>query len=32
LKAVTVTGNGHTVQALPIEETKEILRAHGVLR
>jgi D-aminopeptidase len=32
LKAVTTTGNGHTVEALPIEETREILKAHGVLR
>ncbi|MGO9012671.1 MAG: P1 family peptidase [Bryobacteraceae bacterium] len=32
LKAVTMTGNGHTVQALPIEETREILKAHGVLQ
>ena len=31
LKAVTITGNGHTVQALPIEETREILKAHGAL-
>ena len=32
LQAVTTTGNGHTVQALPIEKTKEILRKHAVIR
>jgi D-aminopeptidase len=32
LKAVTVTGNGHTVQALPIERTVEILEKYGVIR
>lgn len=31
LKAVTVTGNGHTVQALPIDRTVEILKRHGVI-
>ncbi len=31
LKAVTVTGNGHTVEALPIERTVEILRRHAVI-
>ncbi len=31
LKAVTISGNGHTVEALPIERTREILRKHGVL-
>jgi D-aminopeptidase len=30
-KATTMTGNGHTVEALPIEKTVEILKAHGVL-
>lgn len=30
-KATTMTGNGHTVEALPIEKTVEILRAHGVI-
>ena len=30
-KAVTTTGNGHTVQALPIERVREILRAHGAI-
>jgi D-aminopeptidase len=32
LRAVTVTGNGHTVAALPIERTKEILRKYGAIR
>jgi len=32
LKAETVTSNGRTVQALPIEETREILRRYGVVR
>ena len=31
LRAVTITGNGHTVQALPIGRTVEILRRHGAL-
>jgi D-aminopeptidase len=30
-KATTMTGNGHTVEALPIEKTVEILKAHGVI-
>jgi D-aminopeptidase len=32
LKATTMTGNGHTVEALPIEKTVEILEAHGVIK
>jgi len=32
LRAVTMTGNGHTVEALPIERTVAILRRHGALR
>jgi D-aminopeptidase len=32
LKAVTTTGNGRTVEALPLEATLEILRRHGVLK
>jgi len=32
LKAQTVTSNGRTVEALPIEETTEILRRYGVIR
>lgn len=32
LKATTMTGNGHTVEALPIEKTVKILQRHGVLR
>jgi D-aminopeptidase len=31
LKAVTVTGNGHTVEALPIARTVQILREHRVI-
>lgn len=31
LKATTVTGNGHTVEALPIDKTLTILRKYGVL-
>ncbi|HEY7426491.1 MAG TPA: P1 family peptidase [Gemmataceae bacterium] len=30
-RATTVTGNGHTAEALPIERTVELLRKHGVL-
>ena len=32
LQATTVTSNGHTVQALPIERTLEILKRHGAVR
>jgi len=32
LRAVTTTGNGHTVQALPIEQTVEILKRHGAVK
>src|SRR5580704_7482478 len=32
LKATTRTGNGHTVEALPIEKTVEILKEHRVIR
>ena len=31
LKAETTTGNGRTVEALPLERTLEILRRHGVV-
>jgi len=31
-RATTTTGQGHTVQALPIEKTKEILKKHGAIR
>jgi D-aminopeptidase len=31
LRAVTVTGSGHTVQALPIERTVEILKRYGAI-
>ena len=30
-KATTVTGNGHTVEALPVERTMEILRQHDAV-
>jgi D-aminopeptidase len=32
LRATTVTGNGHTAEALPIDATIEILRRHGAIR
>jgi D-aminopeptidase len=32
LRAQTVTGSGHTVQALPIEKTVEILKKYGAVR
>jgi D-aminopeptidase len=31
-RATTTTGKGHTVEALPIDRTLEILRRHGALR
>lgn len=31
LRATTTTGRGHTVEALPIEKTIEILRRHGAV-
>jgi D-aminopeptidase len=31
-KATTTTGNGHTIEALPIDRTVEILKAHKVIR
>jgi len=31
-KATTMTGNGHTVEALPIEKTVEILREYRVIK
>ncbi len=31
-KATTVTGKGHTVEALPLDRTVEILRRHGLVR
>jgi D-aminopeptidase len=30
-KATTVTGNGHTIEALPLDRTLEILRRHNAL-
>ena len=32
LKAVTVTSNGHTVQALPIDQTLAVLKKYGAVR
>ena len=32
LKATTVTGNGHTFEALPIDKTVEILKEHRVIK
>lgn len=31
LRATTMTGNGHTVEALPVEKTLEILRKYNVI-
>jgi D-aminopeptidase len=31
-KATTVTGRGHTVEALPIEKTTEILKKYGAIK
>jgi D-aminopeptidase len=31
-RATTMTGNGHTVEALPIEKTVEILRKYGAVK
>jgi hypothetical protein len=31
-KATTMTGNGHTVEALPIEKTVEMLRERRVIK
>jgi D-aminopeptidase len=31
LRATTVTANGHTAEALPLDATKEILRRHAVI-
>jgi len=31
LKAKTTRGNGHTVEALPLEKTAEILRKHRII-
>ena len=31
-RAVTTTGQGHTVQALPIDKTTQILKRHGAIR
>jgi D-aminopeptidase len=31
LKATTITGKGHTVEALPVDRTIDILRRHGLM-
>jgi len=31
-KATTMTSNGHTVDALPIEKTVEILKEHRMIK
>ena len=31
-RATTTTGQGHTVEALPIDKTTEILKRHGAIR
>jgi len=31
LRAITITGNGHTIEALPVDNTVEILRRHRVI-
>jgi D-aminopeptidase len=31
-RATTMSGNGHTVEALPIQKTKEILRKYGAIK
>jgi D-aminopeptidase len=31
-RATSVTGNGHTVEALPVDKTIAILRKHGAIR
>jgi D-aminopeptidase len=30
-RATTTTGRGHTVEALPLDRTVEILRQHGLI-
>jgi D-aminopeptidase len=32
LKATTMTGNGHTVEALPIDRSVEILKEHRAIK
>ena len=32
LRATTVTGRGHTVEALPLEKTTEILKKYGAIK
>ena len=32
LKATTITGRGHTVEALPLDKTLKILHKHQIVR
>lgn len=32
LRATTITGRGHTAEALPLEKTTEILRKYGAMK
>ena len=32
LRATTITGRGHTAEALPLEKTTEILRKYGAIK
>jgi D-aminopeptidase len=32
LRATTITGRGHTVEALPLERTTEILKKYGDIK
>lgn len=32
LKATTMTGSGHTVEAIPAEQVRDILKAHGMIQ
>jgi len=32
LRATTITGRGHTVEALPLEKSTEILKKYGAIK
>jgi hypothetical protein len=32
LRATTMTGHGHTIEALPIDKTTQILRKYGAIK
>jgi D-aminopeptidase len=32
LRATTITGRGHAVEALPLEKTTEILKRYGAIK